>query len=643
MTKFNWIYQAILLAALTSSCVFQPQDRRTRSQSQLEMEAARGGNHKPKPTPSPSPEASPPPAPTTTTTTQPIVTTTTTTIPAPTPTPTAGVVLFQEGFENSSFSTRGWYDSTGGALSTTEKFAGLSSLQCRFLAGATGCSGGNPSRIVFQASDSVYLSFYIKHNSSWVGNGLSYPPHLIHFLTNLEGPYAGPAYTHLTTYVEEPFGAPRLYMQDGMNIDENRIGQNLVGVTEQRAVSGCNGDSDGTGSTTCFLVAPGEHWNGKWWENTQARMGNGQWYLVEAYFKLNSIVNGIGVKDGAVQYWLNGNLIVNQPNVVLRTGQHPTMKFNQFMLAPFMGDGSPADQTFWMDNLMIATARPAVPPVPPGSGGVPTTTTTLPQVTTTTTTQPPVTTTTTIPSPTSGITLFSTTYNCADWLTYSDPLNCDGLKKNGAWTTSSGHEEQILLAANYSGGLGGKGQRHWIGNSSGNTNGSGGTFIEHGRQQEVYVRFYTRWQAGLRLGGDSAPVARNEKVIYFSGGACGQAGGCYFDLQGSVLGFIINGDPHHVAGGWDQIFGGTDAPSDGRWIRMDFRIKNETAPGARNGIVQWWIDGVLKMSVTNVDMKGSTGFYGFELPSNHQFRTVDRAVDMYQDIDDVIVRTGPIP
>jgi hypothetical protein len=43
---------------------------------------------------------------------------------------------------------------------------------------------------------------------------------------------------------------------------------------------------------------------------------------------------------------------------MLRTGQYPDMKFNQFMIAPWIGDGSPVDQTFWVDDLTIATLRP---------------------------------------------------------------------------------------------------------------------------------------------------------------------------------------------------------------------------------------------------------------------------------------------
>jgi hypothetical protein len=36
-------------------------------------------------------------------------------------------------------------------------------------------------------------------------------------------------------------------------------------------------------------------------------------------------------------------------------------------MAPYIGDGSPVDQRFWIDDLTVATSRPAVPlPAPAG-------------------------------------------------------------------------------------------------------------------------------------------------------------------------------------------------------------------------------------------------------------------------------------
>jgi hypothetical protein len=81
------------------------------------------------------------------------------------------------------------------------------------------------------------------------------------------------------------------------------------------------------------------------------------WNFVEAYFQLNTIVNGIGQADGVMQYWFNGALIIDRHDILFRTGAHPTLQFNQFLIAPYIGDGSPIDQSMWVDNLRIATGR----------------------------------------------------------------------------------------------------------------------------------------------------------------------------------------------------------------------------------------------------------------------------------------------
>jgi hypothetical protein len=174
--------------------------------------------------------------------------------------------------------------------------------------------------------------------------------------------------------VEENNGFPVLAIQDGMNIDQARIGQNLTSVTEQRDVAGCNGDSDGHGNGDCYSSGT-VHVNGKAWRPSRAYFDNtpgsatykGDWHLVEAFFKLNSVVGGKGINDGVIRYWYDGNLIVDHSNVVLRTGAHPAMKFNQFLVLPYIGDGSPVDQAFWLDDLVVAAVRPPVPPVPPRS------------------------------------------------------------------------------------------------------------------------------------------------------------------------------------------------------------------------------------------------------------------------------------
>src|SRR5207245_553152 len=63
----------------------------------------------------------------------------------------------------------------------------------------------------------------------------------------------------------------------------------------------------------------------------------GQLALRGSYFQLNSIANGTGVPDGIVRYWFDGQLVIEHANVLLRTGTHPSMKFNQLLIAPYIG------------------------------------------------------------------------------------------------------------------------------------------------------------------------------------------------------------------------------------------------------------------------------------------------------------------
>jgi len=284
-------------------------------------------------------------------------------------------VLFQEGFEDGNFSARGWYDNTTLSLSTTEHIPGsTASLQYRWPLGATQPINGSSIRKLFTATDSVYVSYWVKYSANYTGMNKPYGPHEFYLLTDQNPAYSGLAYTHLTAYIEHNEGVPLLAIQDGANIDETKIGVDLISITEARAVAGCNGTiPDGYSIFTCYLNGA-VHWNSKQWKapgiyfsDNPGPTYKNNWHHVEAYFKLNSIQNGKGQADGIVQYWYDGQLLINHSNVIMRTGQHPTMKFNQFIMAPYMGDGSPVDQSFWIDDLIIATSRPTsnTPPAAP--------------------------------------------------------------------------------------------------------------------------------------------------------------------------------------------------------------------------------------------------------------------------------------
>jgi hypothetical protein len=283
-------------------------------------------------------------------------------------------LLIDEKFDDASLSNRGWYDNTNQLISTSEHLPNSAgSVQYTFKAGASTPTSGGAIRRIFAESDSVYISYYVKYSSNWVGSGRSYHPHQFYLLTNLDDRWSGLASTHLTSYIEDNGGRMQFVIQDSLNIDQNRINVDLTDVTESRAVAGCNGNTDGYPSD-CY-AAGSSYRNGKTWKantvsftSTEGPTYKGDWHHVETYVKLNSIVGGKGVADGVVKMWVDGSPVLDLSKVLLRTGQHANMRFNQIAIGPYIGGGSPVEQTFWVDNLTVATERPVLalaPPSPP--------------------------------------------------------------------------------------------------------------------------------------------------------------------------------------------------------------------------------------------------------------------------------------
>ena len=291
----------------------------------------------------------------------------TTSPPPPPPPPSPPTTLVQEGFEDTGFTARGWYDNTNLTITAAEhRPGGTKSLEATFNQGSSTPTFGNSMRIHFTPTESVYLSYWVKYSANWVGSGVSYHPHEFQFITDEDGQWIGPSATHLTTYVEHNYqngGVPILAMQDALNIDVANVHQDLSQITENRAAAGCNGETDGY-VTDCYQS--GTAWrNVKQWKAAQAAFkpapGPGyknDWHHVEAYFQLNTIQGGKGQLNGIAQYWFDGQLLIDHQNALFRTGVHSTMKFNQFLIAPFIGVGSPVTQTMWVDDLVIQSARP---------------------------------------------------------------------------------------------------------------------------------------------------------------------------------------------------------------------------------------------------------------------------------------------
>lgn len=304
--------------------------------------------------------------------------------------PGCGTILLEESFDDNNFASRGWYDiRPPGAISTSEHVAGSpASFECRFASGGKTCADGRPARHKFSETKSVYMSFHLKFSANWIGSGKAYHPHLFHFFTNLEADYVGPANTFLTTYADVVQGRAVLRLQDSKNVDTNCIlrGNGVVvgcngdfnsyPFTEERSAAACNGIVGELDERSCYYT--GSYWYSQrsWWSDVQAfgdspgPFDKNSWHFVEVYMELNSIENGVGVPDGKIRWVQDGQTLISSDNILLRTGEHPTMAFKQLSIAPHIGDGSPIDQRLWVDELTVATARPGnceplQPPQPP--------------------------------------------------------------------------------------------------------------------------------------------------------------------------------------------------------------------------------------------------------------------------------------
>lgn len=304
-------------------------------------------------------------------------------VPAPAPIPepppaaasVAGTLLLQENFADGNIAARGWYDNTNLVLSTAEHIPGsASSAAFVFNAGATTPTSGGAMRKQFAESDSIYISYWVKYSSNWREQpGSTSGHHEILLTTNMDDVYTNLSFNRLTAYLET-WGTsgqnvpvtPNISFQDGANIDQAKINVNLVNVTENRATCGCNGVSDPY-LFECYDAGGGVYRNTKFIPGVNNSITLGTWHHVEAYIKLNSIVNSKGVADGIVNYWLDGVPQLQLSNVIMRTNANPKMKFNQFVFAPYMWNGAPASQTFWIDDLTVATARAGGALIPPAN------------------------------------------------------------------------------------------------------------------------------------------------------------------------------------------------------------------------------------------------------------------------------------
>jgi uncharacterized protein YjdB len=296
-------------------------------------------------------------------------------------------VLLQDDFEDNSLGARGWYDFAGTptVTDTTHAPGSTHALEARFARGAN-TPPWIAARRLFTPSPTLYISYWVRYSDNWVGSGQAYHPHEFSVLSDLDGDWDGPADNYLNAYIEHNYqngGIPRIQVQDNKTINTGasvfRTGGGTVSGTdpvansEQRSVGGCNGGVPRGLFWECFSFGTASGYYNDWQLKApgvafQPNPGpgyKGNWNHVEVYFAINSVVGGVARADGVVQYWFNGTLLIDRHDLMFRTGARPNINFRQFIMAPYIGDGSPVDQTMWIDNLVVAAAPPSSAPAAP--------------------------------------------------------------------------------------------------------------------------------------------------------------------------------------------------------------------------------------------------------------------------------------
>jgi hypothetical protein len=292
-----------------------------------------------------------------------------------------GTPLWTETFDNNSFLARDWYDGVEVWTPPIVASPARSGNALSFVFDAADTKpngwGAGSMRKLFPATERVHIRFWVYY-SGWEGG---YNPagraHFMHTLTDEDSDYNSLAYSNLTTYYDPYFvsgvGLSTWYIiQDGDRIDETEINTNMCpgqpGHSESRAVAGCNGTCGDAGSITDCYDAGGEHWNGRYWTSSAKHYENNTWHQVDIYQEMNSIVDGIGQADGKFRVWIDSSIKHTSDTVVFRTGAMPNQKFNQFIIAPYMGSGASDAMSAYIDDLTIYSSYYSDEPTCQASG-----------------------------------------------------------------------------------------------------------------------------------------------------------------------------------------------------------------------------------------------------------------------------------
>ena len=168
--------------------------------------------------------------------------------------------------------------------------------------------------------DDIYWRFYVKHQAGWQGGG----PAKLSRATSIAGPRWSQA---MIAHVWSSGESLTLDPASGIKDDQ---------LVTTRYNDFANLRWMGNKPVSKFKI--------------HATSESGRWVCVEARAKLNTP----GKKDGENQLWIDGKLEAERVNLDWR-GRFDRKGINAVFLEAYWNDGSPVDQSRWIDHFVIAT------------------------------------------------------------------------------------------------------------------------------------------------------------------------------------------------------------------------------------------------------------------------------------------------
>jgi hypothetical protein len=276
---------------------------------------------------------------------------------------TPGNLIFYESFSDNSWTARGWYDGTDSTGSTAGGYIG-NGLRWAWSSSATKPTGFSTIRKQFTSQDKILVEYYTKFDTGWEGSGLSYHPHMIHLMSTDDTAYQSLSAAHNNLYLEAisdtsspytirpMFGGQDTYR---VNTGVGTVPNNLVGITEIRSAFSCNTPYTLTGATSggCDNLGGGIYYSATSWRAQNVTIPMNEWVRVRYYIKKNTFTNNVANFDGIIRVWIGDTLAIEDTAMMYAANAHADTEWDKIVFAPYIGNGSPKNQTMWIDELKV--------------------------------------------------------------------------------------------------------------------------------------------------------------------------------------------------------------------------------------------------------------------------------------------------